>query len=126
MKKYNEVVEFHNSTMDKCQKVSEEQQAILKRAHEAAEKAVGGALDELTKGLEEKVKDWTAEDYDQFISISEHDERLDNRDILTISTAYARTHESDKERVHNDVCKKALFEMALDNFSEMLDALVGR
>lgn len=42
MKKYNEVVEFHNSTMDKCQKVSEEQQAILKRAHEAAEKAVGG------------------------------------------------------------------------------------
>lgn len=126
MKKYNEVVEFHNSMMDKCQKVSEEQQAILKQAHETVEKVVGGALDELTKGLEEKVKDWTAEDYDQFISISEHDERLDNRDILTISTAYARTHEADKERVHNSVCKKALFEMALDSFSEMLDTLAGR
>lgn len=123
MKKYNEVVEYHKQGVDKCQKISDEQQEILKQAHEAAEKAVRGALDEFTKGLEEKVKDWTPEDYDQFISMAEHDNRLDGRGILTISTAYARAHEDDKERVHNNVCKKALLEMALESADELLVAI---
>lgn len=123
MTKYNEVVEYHKRGMEKCEKISEEQQEILKQAHEAAEKAVVGALDEFTKGLEEKAKDWTGEDYDQFVEMAEHDNRLDGRGILTISTAYARAHEDDKERVHNSVCKKAMLEMALENVDDLLAAI---
>lgn len=123
MKKYNEVVEYYKHGEDKCQKISNEQQEILKHAHEDAEKIVNVACDEFIEGLEEKVKDWTSEDYDQFVSMAEHDDRLDSRCILTISTAYAKTHENDKKRVYNNICKKALLEMALESADELLVAI---
>ena len=56
--------------------------------------------------------------------MAENDVRLDNKGILTISTAYAKTHKSDGDRVNNSVCTKALLELALDNMDGML-AVIG-
>lgn len=124
MKKYNEVVEFHKQGLIKCQKtICSKQQMVLKRARDDAAKAAHAAVDEFTEGLEEKVKDWTSDDYDQFISMAEHDDRLDSMDILTISTAYARTHKDDEIRVHNDVCKDAMLEMAMEGVGNLLEAM---
>lgn len=124
MKKYNEVVEFHKQGMDKCNKITDEQAAIVEKAKNEAEEIVGGALKAFTDELEAKVKDWTSEDYDQFIQMAENDVRLDNKGILTISTAYAKTHKDDGDRVNNSACKKALLELALDNMDGML-AVIG-
>lgn len=121
MAKYNEVVEYHKKGMEKCEKISGEQHEILKQAYKDAEKAIKEVLDAFTKGLEEKVRDWTKEDYDQFIKTAKHDNRLDGRSILVISTAYARTHEDDKERVHNNTCKKAMLEMAMKVMDDLLE-----
>lgn len=120
-KKYNEVVEYYKQGSDECQKISDEQHAMLSKAHKAAKKVVNESLDKFTDCLEEKAKDWSAEDYDQFIDMAEHDTRLGSIGILTISTAYAKVHEDDKERVHNNVCKKAMLEVALHNLGSILN-----
>lgn len=123
MKKYNELVEHYKREMDKCQRVCDEQHDVMAKAREEVKKAIQVATDEFTEGLEEKIKDWTSEDYDLFISMAEHDNRLDDTSILTISTAYARTHEDDKERVHNNVCERCLLETALESAGELLEAI---
>lgn len=125
MEKYNKVVEYYKQGFDEYQKVSKEQQLILKKAHAMAEKAVGEALNKFTAGLEEKVKDWSADEYDQLIGVLAHDDRLDSVDVLTIRTAYARTHKEDSERVRNEVCKKAILETAIENLNDLL-ASIGR
>ena len=42
MKKYNEVVEFHKQGMDKCNKITDEQAAIVEKVKNEAEEIVRG------------------------------------------------------------------------------------
>lgn len=123
MKMYNETLECYNSGMNKCKRIAEEQTYIVMKSRKYADIAIELAVDEFTSCVEAKVKDWSSDDYDRFIGIAEHDERIDNRCILVISTAYAYTHNGDKMRIHNRTCDKAMAEVIADSFSTVLDAL---
>lgn len=105
MEKYNKIVECFNTCYWNCVAVTEKWQKELDKIKENAYKEAQESCKLMCDTLETTVKDWTSEDYDTFIQMAVNDKRLDSTGILTISTAYARTHEDDAARIKNLVCR---------------------
>lgn len=126
MEKYNKVVEYYKSGMDGAYAFKDEQEVILKKAYDSAAKAIDDKLQQFYTGLEETVKDWTTNDYDDFINIACHDNRVDSETLLTISAAYAKTHQTDKDRVHNAATKAAMNDVTMRKVNGVLDEALDR
>lgn len=121
LKKYNEVVDLYRLGYEDVNNVAEEQAKILSLAKASAEEKVRGEFDVFIKKLEAKVSNWTREDYDQYIEIMKNDSRVDYTGILTISSAYAKTHEDGEKAVKNDACSTALIGLTADMLDRMFE-----
>lgn len=124
MKKYNRVVEYFNDGMGKCNHIVDTQEKILTKVKNEIQTIISKEYKAFTDGLEAEVSGWTSEDYEQFIKMAQQDYRVDSLAILTISTAYARTHKGDKRRVKNDTCKEALLDESLKRINDIIDRMI--
>ena len=83
--KYNDVVKYYvEGTKNGADFLREQKYKF--------EKTQNNVVNEFNRGLKEKVKDWTEDDFAEFIEISKHDDRLDAADCLNIVLAYKSTH----------------------------------
>lgn len=123
MDKYNKVVELHKHDTEALQKAAKEQQKVIDEVIDDAKELLTAMTDQGHERLENEIKDWTPEDYDYFVSMAVHDNRLDSVSILTISTAYARTHKDDANRVKNMVCENAMLRMAVNAAKDVFDSI---
>lgn len=121
MEKYNKVIECYDHGMESLYSFSSEQKDIIKKAYEDAENAIRDKADQFYRNLEGEVKDWTTNDYDNFIKTASHDNRVDAETVLMISAAYAKTHPTDKDRVNNATTKAAMRDMAMEKVNSILD-----
>lgn len=117
--RYNEAVNAFVEGNKSVLSLGKEKQKEINEIKKNASKEVEAAFKRYIDEVEGKVKDWTSGDYDEFIEMSKNDSRLGSMGILIISSAYAKTHDSDKNRINNNICKSALLDVSIDNLYKM-------